>query len=81
MNYHLRQIVDICDAAPPPREAGSLADYQRRLDDFDERISRVIGHAHELQKILDGERHTHVAGTLEGKHIDTCASCGRERSR
>ena len=78
MNYLLKQIADICDDAPAPREAGSLSEFQRRLDDFDERMSRVLGLARELQSVLDGEPHDHVAGTLADFHIDTCGKCGRD---
>ena len=37
----LREIIAICDDAPSPRQHGSLADFQKRLDDFDERMSRI----------------------------------------
>lgn len=78
MNYILRQIAEICDDSPAPREYGSLNDFQRRLDDYDERLVRILGLVRRLQAILDGEPHTHVAGTLDGLHIDTCAVCGRD---
>ena len=78
MNYILKQIAEICDDSPAPREAGSLSDFQRRLDDFDERMGHILALAHEHQRILDGEPHAHVAGTLAGLHIDTCAKCGRD---
>ena len=78
MNYILKQIAEICDDSPTPREPGSLNDFQRRLDSYDKGLVRILGLAHQLQAILDGEPHTHVAGTLAGLHIDTCAVCGHD---
>lgn len=77
-NYILKQIAEFCDDAPPCREPASLAEHQRRLDDFDARLNRIIGLAHELDKILAGEPHPHTAGTLVDFDIDTCANCGRD---
>lgn len=78
MNYLLKQIAIICDDAPAPRDLGSLADFQHRLEVFDEGFSEILRLTHKLQKVLDGEVHRHVAGTLADLHIDTCAICGRD---
>ena len=82
MNYLLKQIVEICDDAPLPSEAGTLAQFQDRLDELDEALCRIHRLARELQKVLDGEHHMHVAGTLADPsgdtHIDVCAICGHD---
>lgn len=78
MNYLLKQIAVICDDSPDAREAGSLADFQHRLDEFDEGMGQILRLAHELQRVLDGEPHRHVTGTLADLHIDTCAVCRKD---
>jgi len=78
MNYLLKQIAEICDDAPDPDKDGSLSDFQRILDEFDEGMCQILALVKELQKILDGERHSHVAGTLADLHFDTCAKCGHD---
>ena len=78
MNYILRQIAEICDDSPTPDEPGSLGDFQRRLKSYDNGMRVILALAHQLQVILDGKPHTHVAGTLADLHIDTCAVCGRD---
>lgn len=76
MNYLLKQIAEICNDSPDARLAGRLADFQHRLDEFDEGMGQILRLTHELQRVLDGEPHRHVAGTLADLHIDTCAKCG-----
>ena len=76
MNYLLKQIAIICDDSPDAHEAGSLSDFQRRLDEFDEGMCEILSLARELQRVLDGEPHPHVAGTVADLPIDTCAKCG-----
>ena len=78
MNYLLKQIADICDDAPDPCSPGSLSEYQRRLNVFDDAMSRILKLARNLQGVLDGQPHRHVAGTLADLHIDTCAVCGAD---
>ncbi len=78
MNYLLKQIAEICDDSPAPDAFGSLSDFQRRLDEFDEGMCQILRLARELQKVLDGEPHPHVAGTLADLHIDTCAVCRKD---
>ncbi len=78
MNYLLKQIAEICDDSPAPDALGSLSDFQRRLDEFDEGMCQILRLARELQKVLDGEPHPHVAGTLADLHIDTCAVCRKD---
>lgn len=76
MNYLLKQIIEICDDAPPASGVATLAQFQERLEELDEALVRIVGLAHKLQRILDGEAHLHVAGTLADLNIDTCAVCG-----
>ena len=78
MNYLLKQIADICDDSPDVQAFGSLADFQHRLHEFDEGMCEILRLARELQRVLDGEPHPHVAGTLADLHIDTCAKCGHD---
>ena len=78
MNYLLKQIIDLCDDGPLPHEAGSLKEFQRRLDTFDEGMNQIHRLAHELDKVLKGEPHPHYAGTLADLDIDTCAVCGHD---
>lgn len=78
MNYILKQIAEICDDSPTPREPGNLNDFQQQLDNYNAGLVRILELAHQLQAILDGKPHTHVAGTLADLHIDTCAVCGHD---
>ncbi len=78
MNYILRQIAEICDDSPTPRELGSLNDFQQQLDSYNAGLVRILGLVHRLQAILGGAPHTHVAGTLADLHIDICAVCGHD---
>lgn len=41
----------IADDAPDPRGEASLSDWQRRLDGFDERMSRVIAVAKDIEGV------------------------------
>ena len=79
MIYLLKKIADLCDDAPAPREAGSLTDFQHRLDDFDERMGQILALAHQLDRTLAGMPHVHVNGRLAGYESgDTCALCGHD---
>ena len=78
MNYLLKQIAEICNDAPLATEMATLAQFQDRLDKFDEALCRILALTHKLQKVLDGVDRLHVAGTLADRHIDTCAVCGHD---
>ena len=78
MNYLLKQIAEICDDSPDPDKDGSLSDFQHRLDEFDVGMCQILRLARELQKVLNGESHPHVAGTLADLHINTCAVCRKD---
>jgi hypothetical protein len=41
-------------------------------------MGQILRLAHELQRVLDGEPHRHVTGTLADLHIDTCAVCRKD---
>jgi len=78
MNYLLQNIIIECDDSPIPNEPSTLAEFQSRLNAYDNALIHIRQLAIELQKILDGTVHAHAAGTMVNEHIDTCAKCGKD---
>lgn len=74
----LKEIVEICDDAPAPVTDVTLANVQRVLHDFDERMGRIRSWAQDSLDVVTETPHLHVAGTTIGRHIDECAKCGHD---
>lgn len=73
----MTEFVDIVFDGPPGHEAGRFVEVE---NDKGESIS--LG---DWKKREDGywalriwKGHSHVAGTMAGKHIDECAQCGAD---
>lgn len=64
-------IAAICDDAPLPRQPGTLEDFQRRLDDMDERMSRILSFVNDLRRAEPDA----AIDALEELHALVCGEC------